>query len=156
MNRAQPRPTGIWYHGAPGTGKTRRALQHSPPCLTYVYEGGAWDGLEPHHSTIVIDALPASNPETLISHRALCRLVDTGPRFVQTSSGRVQVFASTVIVTSTVGPDVAYEEETNFTKWGSKQLLRRFSTVTTSQPCVEESDSISLESGSDSEWTPGD
>jgi len=113
---------GIWYHGGPATGKTTRAFATAPPELTYVYEGGPWDGLAPSHTTIVIDALTPA----VISHRDLCRLLDNTPRFVQSRTGRLEVRATTVVVTCSVGPEEAYEEEANFTEHGAEQLNRRF------------------------------
>jgi hypothetical protein len=151
-----PAVRGLWIHGPPGSGKTRLALKKTPPCLTYVYDGGTWDGLLPTHTTILIDNLPAADPGALISHRALCRLVDAGERYVQASNGRVRVFATLVIVTCTVDPTTAFETETHFTSWGAKQLTNRYELVSTGRAAPPEEDSDSYESGSSSEWTPGE
>ena len=157
MDRAVNKtPRGLWIHGPPGSGKTRLALSKTPPCLTYVYDGGAWDGLLPTHTTIVIDNLPASDPSALISHRTLCRLVDAGERYVHASNGRVRVFATLVIVTCTVDPATAFETETHFTSWGAKQLTNRFEVESTGRSVPREEDSDSYDSGSSAEWTPGE
>lgn len=148
-------PNGIWFHGPTGSGKTTRAYASAPALCTYSYEGGLWDGLGPQHTHIIIDNITSDT----ISHRALCRLLDSPGVYLQTSNGRVQSRAATVIVTSCSRPDEVYESDAYFTEDGHAQLLRRFVVHSSSRSkrTLEESDDTESEidaSETDEEWDP--
>lgn len=144
---------GVWYHGAPGTGKTTRAVAATAGARgVYWYEGGSWDGFHDQVTHIIIDMI---TPD-VISHRDLCRLLDPAPLSLRTDQGLVHRRATTVLVTSALRPEELYEEEANFTEHGAQQLARRFATVCTDPAPAEASDTPPSESDSDSSYTPTD
>lgn len=143
---------GVWYHGAPGTGKTTRAVAEAGGAQAgvYWYEGGCWDGFHTGITHIIIDMVTADT----ISHRDLCRLLDPAPLELRTDKGLVRCLATTVLLTSTVRPEELYEEEANFTEHGAAQLARRLVTVCTDPPPADETQTSS--SDSDSSYAPSD
>lgn len=142
----------IWYWGGSHSGKSAQAFSDFSATTTYVYDGGDWTGLMPHHTHIIIDDLTAA----LMDQRTLCRLADKNPFYVMVN-GRRQLMNKLIrlTVTSLQHPEQVYEETENFTEARVRQLLNRFEVVTCGD-APGESDYEGNSMDSDEEWLASD
>jgi len=103
----------VVLHGAPGTGKTRRALAHEGPDRTYVCSRGDsgravwWDGYNPlQHTTVVLDDFYAWLPWSF-----LLQLLDRYAFRVEVKGGSVTFRPTTLFITSNTKPEEWYDME---------------------------------------------
>jgi len=105
-NRTWKSQVAICY-GAPGTGKSKWALESTAPENQYWKQrSGWWDGYE-GHPTVVLDDYYGWLPwDTLL------RLCDRYPMLVETKGGQANFTAQTIILTSNTLPHKWYKEHT--------------------------------------------
>lgn len=103
----------IVLHGAAGTGKTRRAVEHEGPDRTYVVSRGDsgrciwWDGYNPTiHTTVVLDDFYGWLPWSF-----LLQLMDRYGFKVEVKGGTLPFLAKTLFITSNTNPENWYDME---------------------------------------------
>lgn len=118
------KPTVLWFYGATGLGKSRRArwiLQHEyghPVSDIYTKSDGSkwWPGYDAHGAVIIDDFRPSWWPIT-----EMLSLLDRYEKRVEFKGGYRQFRPRTIVVTSCLAPKECYES----TGEAVQQLVRR-------------------------------
>lgn len=110
-----------WFHGATGTGKSRRAYELYPDAYTAMDTGQWWEGYDGDEVVIIDDMR-----RDFLKFHQLLKLFDRYPYRVEVKGGSRQFLAKTIVVTSCYSPsdmfDTRQEEDI-------QQLLRRITEI---------------------------
>jgi hypothetical protein len=98
-NPASP-PQVLWYYGATGTGKTRKAHEENPEAYIKDNSNKWWCGYD-QHEVVIIDDM---RHDTFEYHKLL-RLLDRYPNQVECKGGNRQMVANKIIITSPYSPE---------------------------------------------------
>jgi len=114
------KPLVLWYHGATGTGKTRKAYEDHPGAYFKDMSNGKWwDGYR-QQDCVVFDDMRRDT----FKYHELLRLLDRYPLQVEYKGGALHFNSPTIIITSCFPPSDLYE-----TREDLQQLLRRIDKI---------------------------
>lgn len=122
------KPTCVWFYGASGAGKTRKAMEEAEALVGQddIYMTGGdnkwFDGYDAHKVVIVDDIRPG-----FMSFNDLLRLFDRYEMRVEHKGGSRQFLATHIFVTSPTHPKELFQAASDFENLD--QLTRRFDRI---------------------------
>jgi hypothetical protein len=114
------KPEVIWYYGATGTGKTKRAMEEMPEDRYVCMDTDRWWEGYDGHSNVIIDDMR----KDFCKFKRLLRLLDRYECQVECKGGSRQLRARKIIITSCYSPYEMYD-----TREDVHQLIRRIDKI---------------------------
>ena len=120
---ASEAPEVLWYYGATGTGKTKKAWEDNPELYVYSGKDMFFNGYR-GEETVLFDDYRGQFPFNFF-----LRLLDRYPMRVDTKGGNMKWRAKKIVITSALRPEDVYDKEKFHVDDHIAQLLRRITKI---------------------------